>query len=94
MVPPYGNDRGAYKNPQMDQLLEEAEVTLDTGRRRAIFSQVQKLAASDLPYIPLWWIDTVTVMTRRIGGFAPYPNGSLISLAAASYEPAARSEQY
>ena len=89
MIPPYGNDRGAYKNAEMDRLLETAEVTLDSGRRRMLFSAVQKLAASELPYVPLWWMDTVTVMTRRIGGFEPYPNGSLISLATASYVPSA-----
>jgi peptide/nickel transport system substrate-binding protein len=87
MVPPFGNDRGAYANPEMDRLLESAEVTLDASRRRAIFSEVQRLAAGDLPYVPLWWIDTVTVMTRRLDGFQPNPNGSLRSLAAASYLP-------
>ena len=88
MVPPSGNNRGAYRNAEMDRLLETAEVTLDSTQRRAIFSKVQKLAARDLPYVPLWWIDTITVMTRRLSGFQPYPNGSLISLATASYLPA------
>jgi peptide/nickel transport system substrate-binding protein len=87
MIPPYGNDRGAYRNPEMDRLLETAQITLDSGRRRLLFSAVQKLAAADLPYVPLWWLDTVTVMTRRIGRFEPYPNGSLLSLSAASYAP-------
>jgi peptide/nickel transport system substrate-binding protein len=87
MVPPFGNNRGAYANPEMDRLLETAEVTLDSTRRRAIFSTVQTLAARDLPYVPLWWINTVAVMTRRLDGFQPYPNGSLISLATASYLP-------
>jgi peptide/nickel transport system substrate-binding protein len=85
MVPPFGNNRGAYANPEMDRLLESAEVTLDPERQRAIFSEVQKLAARDLPYVPLWWIDTITVMTHGLDGFKPYPNGSLISLATASY---------
>jgi peptide/nickel transport system substrate-binding protein len=87
MVPPFGNNRGAYANPEMDRLLESAEITLDPERRQAIFSEVQKLAAHDLPYVPLWWIDTVTVMTHRLDGVQPYPNGSLISLATASYVP-------
>jgi peptide/nickel transport system substrate-binding protein len=91
MMPPYGNDRGAYEDPQMDRLLETAQVTLDSGRRRMLYSAVQKLAASDLPYVPLWWMDTVTVMTRRIAGFEPYPNGNLISLANAAYAPSATS---
>jgi peptide/nickel transport system substrate-binding protein len=92
MAPPFGNNRGAYANPEMDRLLETAQVTLDVDRRRAIFSEVQKLAASDLPYVPLWWTDTVTAMTRRLDGFQPYPNGSLISLATASLTASARGD--
>jgi peptide/nickel transport system substrate-binding protein len=93
MVPPFGNNRGAYANSDMDRLLESAEATLDPERRREIFSEVQKLAARDLPYVPLWWIDTVTVMTRRLDGFKAYPNGSLMSLATASYVPAQAGQQ-
>jgi peptide/nickel transport system substrate-binding protein len=93
MVPPFGNDRGAYANPEMDRLLETAEVPLDPAPRRAIFSEVHRLAARDSPYVPLWWIDAVTVMTRRLEGFQPYPNGSLMSLATASYLPARAGQQ-
>lgn len=87
MTPPHGMNRGGYANPAMDRMVEAGDVELDSARRRAIYSGVQKLAARDLPYVPLWWIDTVTVMNRRISGFAPYPNGDLISLATAAYAP-------
>jgi ABC-type transport system substrate-binding protein len=87
MVPPRGSNRGAYANRQMDSLVEAGDFTLEPLRRRAIYGAVQKLAADDLPYLPLWWVDTVFVMNHRIDGFEPYPNGSLISLAAARYRP-------
>jgi peptide/nickel transport system substrate-binding protein len=80
-----GSNRGDYSNPRMDQLLEAADSDLDIAARRASYAQVQRLAADDLPYVSLWWDDNVAAMDRRLGGFEPYPNGSLISLATASF---------
>ncbi|MGA2411677.1 MAG: ABC transporter substrate-binding protein, partial [Candidatus Binataceae bacterium] len=80
-TPPHGDNRGGYANPQMDQLLAAGDATLDQSARRRNYAQVQAIAAEDLPYISLWWIDNVAVMNRRLSGFEPYPNGSLISLA-------------
>jgi len=87
MKPPNGLNRGGYSNPEMDRLLEEAEVTMDPARRKAIYAAVQKLAASDLPYVSLWWQDNVAVMSHEVTGFEPYPNGSLRSFATLSLEP-------
>lgn len=87
MTPPRGDNRGAYSNPRMDRLLEAGDAELDPARRRAIYAEVQALAASDLPYAPLWWMDTVAAMSRRVGGFRPHPDGGLNSLAMASYVP-------
>lgn len=84
-----GNNRGGYANPEMDRLLAAGDAALDPAARRAIYAQVQRLAAADLPYVSLWWIDNVAVFNRRLDGFAPFPNGSLISLAAARFAPAA-----
>ncbi len=81
MTPPHGFNRGFYDNPEMDRLVEQGARTLDPAARRAIYARVQQLAATDLPYVSLWWLDNVAVMNRRIGGFEPYPNGSLRSLA-------------
>jgi peptide/nickel transport system substrate-binding protein len=85
-----GSNRGAYSNPLMDQLVEAGESTLDFAARRAIYGEVQALAAADLPYVSLWWDDNVAAMDRHLSGFDPYPNGSLISLATASFSPAGR----
>jgi peptide/nickel transport system substrate-binding protein len=86
MVPPYGLDRGFYHNRRMDQLLEAADETIDLQQRRRLYAEVQKLAASDLPYISLWWLDNVAVMSRRISGFQPFPNGSFQSFSQLSFQ--------
>jgi peptide/nickel transport system substrate-binding protein len=80
MLPPRGLNRGAYRNPEMDALVEAGMSTVDGARRRAIYGQVQHLAADDLPYVSLWWLQNVTVLNREVAGFEPYPNGSLRSL--------------
>jgi len=80
MVPPRGLNRGAYSNPEMDALLEAGMSTLETAARRTIYGRVQRLAADDLPYVSLWWLQNVTVLNREVTGFEPYPNGSLRSL--------------
>jgi peptide/nickel transport system substrate-binding protein len=87
MIPPHGSNRGDYSNPEMDRLLETADATLDPSARRAVLSKVQKLAADDLPYVSLWWLDNVAVMNRGLMGFTSYPNGSLRSLATVSFVP-------
>jgi peptide/nickel transport system substrate-binding protein len=101
MTPPRGLNRGSYSNPAMDRLLEAGDATLDLDQRRAIYAQVQKIAADDLPYVSLWWQDNVAVMSRQVAGFTPFPNGSLrsfsdltitgappLKLSAAAVEPA------
>ncbi|HVA69531.1 MAG TPA: ABC transporter substrate-binding protein [Candidatus Binataceae bacterium] len=80
MTPPRGYNRGDYSNPKMDELLEAGDATIDQEQRREIYAQVQKLAATDLPYVSMWWQDNVVVMNRNIRGFKPFPNGSLRSL--------------
>jgi peptide/nickel transport system substrate-binding protein len=87
MTPPHGSNRGDYSNLEMDRLLETADATLDPSARRAVLSKAQKLAADDLPYVSLWWLDNVAVMNRGLKGFTSYPNGSLRSLATVSFAP-------
>jgi peptide/nickel transport system substrate-binding protein len=80
-TPPHGEDRGYYSNPEMDRLVEAGRTTVDLDARKEIYARVQQLAADDLPYVSLWWVDNVAVINRRLVGFEAYPNGSLRSLA-------------
>ena len=80
-IPPHGMNRSYYSNPTMDRLVEAGMSTVDLDARKKIYSQVQQLAADELPYVSLWWVDNVAVMNRRLEGFDAYPNGSFRSLA-------------
>jgi peptide/nickel transport system substrate-binding protein len=81
---PHGENRGFYSNPEMDRLLEAGRTTVDLETRKEIYTRVQQVAADDLPYVSLWWVNNVAVMNRRLVGFEAYPNGSLRSLATLS----------
>ncbi len=93
MTPPRGYNRGYYSNPEMDRLLESAQITFDFDDRRKLYARVQQIAADDLPYVSLWWQDNVVVLNRSLQGFVPYPNGSLKSLATVTLTSPAGAEQ-
>lgn len=83
MTPPRGANRGGYASAEMDALVRRGRETLDADERGRIYGDVQRLAARDLPLVPLWWSDTVVVHHRRLRGFEPAPDGELRSLASA-----------
>lgn len=80
MTPPRGNNRGGYANSEIDRLTLLGRQTFDPGERQHIYARIQKIAAKDLPFIPLWWSDTVVVQDRRLCGFVPTPDGDFLSL--------------
>jgi peptide/nickel transport system substrate-binding protein len=59
--PPNGANRGHYKNAQVDELISEIRRESDREKRRRLCSELQKIVAQDLPYIPLWYVDVVSV---------------------------------
>jgi len=67
-VPPAGFNRGHYSNPGIDRLLDEASASTDDFRRLALFQQVQRIVARDLPYISLWYKTNFAVAQRTLTG--------------------------
>jgi peptide/nickel transport system substrate-binding protein len=74
-IPPMGGNRGHYRNPEVDALLDQARVESDREKRRELFSKVQKITAEDLPYFSLWFIDNVSVHRKRISDVQLSPSG-------------------
>jgi peptide/nickel transport system substrate-binding protein len=75
-----GNNRVRYRSAELDKLLEAGRFELDRPKRRAIYSQVQKILAHDLPVVPLWHEDNVAAMRKIIRGFEILPTAQLSSL--------------
>jgi peptide/nickel transport system substrate-binding protein len=74
-VPPNGANRGRYRNTSVDALLNQARIEPDQAKRRALFSEVQRIVAADLPYINLWYADQISVHRRRVQNVALAPSG-------------------
>jgi peptide/nickel transport system substrate-binding protein len=67
-APPAGFNRGHYSNPQVDALLDEAGETEDGPRRLALYAEVQRIIARDVPYVSLWHKTNVAVAQRNLSG--------------------------
>ena len=75
-VPPNGANRSHYSNARVDALIEQARRELDPAARKPIYAEIQKILATDLPYIDLWYLDNVLVHSKRVHGIALNPAGN------------------
>lgn len=66
-----GQNYPGYANPQMDKALDDAERELDVDKRRAFFAEIQKLAADDLPSLPLFFRVDPFVIPKALKGVTP-----------------------
>jgi peptide/nickel transport system substrate-binding protein len=82
-LPPVGANRGRYRHPEIDRLTEAGRAAFNPVERRALYSQVQKILAHDLPYVSLFYSTEDVVMDRKLQGFVLYPEGDYRSLAQA-----------
>jgi peptide/nickel transport system substrate-binding protein len=87
MTPPAGSNRGYFSNPRIDRLTERGRAETAPQRRRTLYGRVQKAAARQLPYVPLWWPRNVVVASTRLEGFSPRADGGLQGLANARLTP-------
>jgi peptide/nickel transport system substrate-binding protein len=66
-----GQNYPAYANPAMDKALDAAERELDKEKRRALFGDIQKLYAEDLPVLPLFFRVDPFVIPKALKGVRP-----------------------
>lgn len=79
-VPPNGFNRGGYANPEVDRLIDEATVAVDETQRRALYQQVQRLVAADLPLVGLWAKTNVAVGQPDLTGIVLSPTAEFLFL--------------
>jgi peptide/nickel transport system substrate-binding protein len=80
-TPPVGFNRGHYKNPAVDDLIARASAALDETERRDLYRQIQRIVASDAPYISLWAKTNVAVSQRNLEGISLSPIADFTFLA-------------
>ena len=69
-----GANRGAYRNPEIDRLLDRGQRETNRQERKEIYSKVQKILARDLPYVSLWHEHNIAVMKEGIRDYYITPN--------------------
>jgi peptide/nickel transport system substrate-binding protein len=80
---PDGGNRWRYRNPEVDRLTEAGRRELDPVKRKAIYAEIQRLVATDLPVITLWHDDNIALSNVDVQGYHMTPNARLVSLTAA-----------
>jgi peptide/nickel transport system substrate-binding protein len=85
--PPDGANRGHYHNPRVDALTDQIRVEMDQSKRKVLCSEVQKILADDLPYLPLWFTDATSVHRKSLGQFELSPTGDFDFLATLNPNP-------
>jgi peptide/nickel transport system substrate-binding protein len=62
---PFSNASG-YSNPEMDQVIESAQVEHDRRKRKDLIVRLQTLAQEDLPVLDLFEVRFFTLANRRV----------------------------
>jgi peptide/nickel transport system substrate-binding protein len=65
---PGGMNCGSYKNPQVDQILDQAASTSDQGKRKQLYARLQDILADELPAGPLLVQQGFFAYNKRVHG--------------------------
>jgi peptide/nickel transport system substrate-binding protein len=68
-----GDNGMRYRDPQVDQWIEEADRTLDQARRKELYGQVMRKIAEDVPVIYLYNRANVEAVSQRLQGPRSHP---------------------
>lgn len=63
-----GNNIPNYKNPKLDTLLENGRKASSLVARRVVYNEAQALMAKELPYLYLWYPQSITASNKRVQG--------------------------
>jgi peptide/nickel transport system substrate-binding protein len=66
-----GENAERYANPLVDELVVKGIQTTDLTARRQVYRQLQRILASDVPVIFLYWPKALYGHSARLRGFAP-----------------------
>jgi len=79
-VPPAGFNRGHYRDPAVDRLIDHATIETDMPTRRRLYAEAQRLIAEEAPYISLWYQTNVAVARRDLRGIRLSPSADFTFL--------------
>ena len=58
-----------YSNPEVDALLEQANIEADPVRRIKLYQEAEEMIVEDAAWLPLWWgVEGKVLVKQRVGG--------------------------
>jgi peptide/nickel transport system substrate-binding protein len=69
-----GQNTPGFKSPEMDRLIDTAEVELDPDKRKALWAGMQRLYATELPSLPLYFRSDAFILPQWLKGVRPTGN--------------------
>jgi len=57
-----------YSNPEVDQLIESARKESDSEKRKALYSEAQKIEREEVPYVPIRNYEHLAVYGKSVNG--------------------------
>lgn len=79
--PTLGKNRARYRSTEAARLLDAASASFDPEQRRSLYVQLAAQMLQDMPVVPLWHEDHVTVARGRGALFSPSAEGRWSALA-------------
>jgi oligopeptide transport system substrate-binding protein len=68
-VGPSGSNFAWYNNPQVNDLAAQADTTLDESARCALYHQIEGIVIDDAPWLPLYTVTFVSLISPRVTQF-------------------------
>jgi peptide/nickel transport system substrate-binding protein len=71
-----GQNATGFTSPEMDRLIDALEIELDANARKALWAEAQRLYATELPSLPLYFRSDVFILPKWLAGVRPTGNQS------------------
>jgi peptide/nickel transport system substrate-binding protein len=75
-----GQNTTGFANSEMDRLIDALEIELDADRRKTLWAEAQRLYATELPSLPLYFRSDVFILPKWLSGVRPTGNQSPTTL--------------
>jgi peptide/nickel transport system substrate-binding protein len=76
----FSQNWGKFSDPKVDELIEKGRSTFDVPTRKQTYAEVQKLFATQLPYLYLFVIKNYEPARQHVKGYTPMSSGYRLAL--------------
>jgi peptide/nickel transport system substrate-binding protein len=69
-----GQNLAGFRNPEVDRLIDALEIELDRDKRKVLWAELQRLYATELPSLPLYFRSDSFILPKWLSGVRPTGN--------------------